>query len=272
MANTVNNTEIRNWVIYKITSPSGGVYIGKTCNPKLRLRQYRNKAVKSQPIIFRSMQKYGYDNHVFEIIDTFTGTCPESNSKEIFWIRTYMANKHKWPLQNGMNVTDGGKSTLGWKPSAETIEKIRIGNRRPKHTEEWKKANGLRAKGHTHNRGKKRTPEHIQKMLDTKRRNNKKINRGPASEATKLKMSLAHIGKKHKSHKSPDRSMYGRNITQYDKLGNVVSKFVSIEKAAESTGISYDTIYYDLRKNGSSEHKTVKIKEYNFKYSTNDRV
>ena len=53
---------------YKITSPSGKIYIGKSINIQKRFKQYKKSLGKGQPLLNRSFLKYGIDNHVFEIV------------------------------------------------------------------------------------------------------------------------------------------------------------------------------------------------------------
>ncbi len=54
--------------IYKITSPSGKVYIGQTWNFNTRLRKYKSLHCSKQPKIYNSLRKYGVFSHTFEII------------------------------------------------------------------------------------------------------------------------------------------------------------------------------------------------------------
>lgn len=55
--------------IYKITSPSGRVYIGQSVNIKKRFQDYKNlHNVKTQIKLFRSFLKYGVDNHSFDVV------------------------------------------------------------------------------------------------------------------------------------------------------------------------------------------------------------
>lgn len=55
--------------IYRITSPSGGVYIGQSINIPKRWREYRTMiTVKGQPSLYRSFLKHGVNNHLFEVI------------------------------------------------------------------------------------------------------------------------------------------------------------------------------------------------------------
>jgi group I intron endonuclease len=55
--------------IYKITSPSGRIYVGSSKNIERRLKRYKYLNCKEQPRIFNSLIKYGVDNHVFEILE-----------------------------------------------------------------------------------------------------------------------------------------------------------------------------------------------------------
>lgn len=54
--------------IYKITNPKGFIYIGSTINLKDRFYRYKRNLVKNQVKIYNSIKKYGWDNHVFEVI------------------------------------------------------------------------------------------------------------------------------------------------------------------------------------------------------------
>lgn len=55
--------------IYKITSPSGKVYIGQSWNIYKRWNSYRKgHNCKNQRLLYHSLLKYGHSSHVFEII------------------------------------------------------------------------------------------------------------------------------------------------------------------------------------------------------------
>lgn len=55
--------------IYKITSPSGKVYIGQSKNIEKRFITYSYLDCKSQPKLYNSFKKYGIKTHQFEIIE-----------------------------------------------------------------------------------------------------------------------------------------------------------------------------------------------------------
>jgi group I intron endonuclease len=116
-------------IIYKITSPSGRIYIGKTVNTNSRITSYRNNNNIGQPLIYQSIKKYGWESHLFEIIHN----APENelNELEINYIQKY--NSFHYDNPNGMNLTRGGEGASGAKLSAETIAKQvakRIGTKR----------------------------------------------------------------------------------------------------------------------------------------------
>lgn len=75
--------------IYKITSPSGKIYIGQSVDIKRRKNQYKNLNgnIKSQTILYRSLLKYGFDAHKFEIIEE----CSEDKllERETHWKNHY---------------------------------------------------------------------------------------------------------------------------------------------------------------------------------------
>jgi len=51
-----------------ITSPSNRLYVGSTINIRKRCISYRNLHCKTQYKLYNSLNKYGFDNHTFEII------------------------------------------------------------------------------------------------------------------------------------------------------------------------------------------------------------
>ena len=55
--------------IYKITSPTGKVYIGEAINIKSRLNRYMSLRCKSQTKLYNSFIKYGIEEHIFEVVE-----------------------------------------------------------------------------------------------------------------------------------------------------------------------------------------------------------
>lgn len=70
--------------VYKITSPSGRVYVGESVNIDKRLKEYlKLRNCESQTILYKSFLKHGVENHIFEIIEE---CCKEDlKCKERYW-------------------------------------------------------------------------------------------------------------------------------------------------------------------------------------------
>lgn len=74
--------------IYKITSPSNKVYIGQSINIKTRKNHYKFDQNKSQPKIYNSLKKYGFESHIFEIIEECF--LEQLNERETYWKIYYL--------------------------------------------------------------------------------------------------------------------------------------------------------------------------------------
>lgn len=108
-------------LIYKITNNiNNKVYIGQTTNSlNERIREYRNECKynpNSRPII-RAMNRYGFNNFNFEIIDK-----TDSKLKLDELERKYIKEYNSLITQNGYNVELGGNGK--GKHSKETRRKI----------------------------------------------------------------------------------------------------------------------------------------------------
>lgn len=117
--------------IYKITSPSGRVYIGQSRNIKGRFCSYKNlhSTTKGQIKLFRSFKKHGVENHTFEIIEECE--FEELNIKERYWQDFYNV------LNGGLNCHLTCTEILPHVMSEETKEKMRLaklGNKASKET------------------------------------------------------------------------------------------------------------------------------------------
>jgi group I intron endonuclease len=126
--------------IYKIVSPSGRIYIGKTCNLKLRLDYYRRLKCKKQPLLYYSLLKYGLSGHSFDVIYEGEHSLKEINELEINFINQY--NSFHGNNEKGMNLTLGGDGGFGVIYSEERKQKIRDANKNRNykpHSEETKK-------------------------------------------------------------------------------------------------------------------------------------
>jgi group I intron endonuclease len=165
--------------IYKITSPSGKVYVGQTIDIKTRKNKYRYLNCKNQTRLYKSLLKYGWENHAFEILETVdVDDLNVLNSLEIEWILKLDCFK------NGLNCTLGGHGNSGREYSEESKLKMRnsqIGKKQSKEQID-KRVKSLV--------GKKRSEEFKKHISNIKK------GRSPTEE-TKQKLSNINKGKKH---------------------------------------------------------------------------
>lgn len=204
--------------VYKITCVvSGKTYVGQTTRSlRRRWTEHVYDATRGVQVHFyNAIRKYGAES--FEV--TQLEECPDRETlddREVFWIR------HLNTLEEGYNCKEGGDSHV-WSAEARKRQSERqIGKPGKKHTEEakrriseahrgernywWgkipsvatneKRSASLRARSH-HMRGKKHTPEMIEKF--------KASHAGRVvSEETKRKVSQTMSGRvlsqEHKDH------------------------------------------------------------------------
>ncbi len=86
--------------IYKITSPTGKIYIGQSTNINRRFYIYRLLHCKPQAKLYGSLKKHGVENHLFEIIH-------ECDRSELNPLEEYYINKFD-TLNCGLNLKPGG--------------------------------------------------------------------------------------------------------------------------------------------------------------------
>lgn len=73
--------------IYKITSPSGKIYIGESVNIEKRIARYKSYNCKQQYHLYNSLKKYGAEEHIFEIIEVCE--IDELKCRERYWQEFY---------------------------------------------------------------------------------------------------------------------------------------------------------------------------------------
>lgn len=126
--------------IYKITSPTGRIYIGQTINFKNRLRRYEILSCVKQRILFSSFKKYGFKNHKIEVIEYCLFDF--LNERERYWqdfynvtgktglnIRLTMSNDKKGSLPQYVKDKISKKNTgvlngMYGKPVTDRMKKI----------------------------------------------------------------------------------------------------------------------------------------------------
>lgn len=88
--------------IYKITSPSGKIYIGQSKDIYSRWKSYRSIICNGQPKLYNSLKKYGWNEHLKEIFQCLES---ELNSHEVYYIDLFQTFNSK----HGMNLRSGGE-------------------------------------------------------------------------------------------------------------------------------------------------------------------
>ena len=234
--------------IYKITSPSGKIYIGQSVNVSKRINGYKSGKIhsfKNQTRLKNSIIKHGIDAHKFEIIT-------ECNESELNNLERYYQDLYDSCGEMGLNCiltkSNGRSGKLSEDMKSKIGKKGELHHMYGKvHTEESKQKISETKKGKPSNRkGAKHTEESIKKMA--KARFGKK-----ASEETKRKMSQSGKGKRTGANHS--RAIKVIRLSD-GKIYETVSEAVIDNKIPSTT----------LRRylNGTRENKT------NFKYLDNN--
>ena len=102
--------------VYKITSPSGQIYIGESSDIKRRWKDYKHSKGKGQPKLKNSFQKYNVNQHIFEIIEECL--FEDLKCRERYWQDFYDV------LNGGLNCSLTECGELKKETSEETLQKL----------------------------------------------------------------------------------------------------------------------------------------------------
>jgi group I intron endonuclease len=161
--------------IYLIFNKENGkIYVGKTNNPKYRLRTHlkiakggREKYPRMFSVIHAAINKYGKENFVFKLIEK-TITESEILIKESQWIKSLKDSGYIL-----YNLTDGGDGVSGWH-----------------HTEKTKRNMSLNKSGANNPMFGTHRPESVKKDISNFRKENfnyySNLNRGSKNPNAKL--------------------------------------------------------------------------------------
>ena len=126
--------------IYKITNPSGKVYIGQSLRIESRLTCYRSANCKNQRHLYSSILKHGWDKHSFEVIHQLPEDITQEilNAYETFYWQQYRDCKVKM-----LNIREPGskgriseETKLKWKGRIPH-NKGKTGELDPKWGKKW---------------------------------------------------------------------------------------------------------------------------------------
>lgn len=120
--------------IYKITSPSGKIYIGQTNNFSVRYSHYKTLHCKGQVHLYNSLVKHGFDSHTFEILHElpFDASQEVVNNYEDFYLKHFKELGFKV-----LNIREAGSNGRLAAVTKDKISKSRV---------EYYKANPDKAK------------------------------------------------------------------------------------------------------------------------------
>lgn len=121
--------------IYKITNPKGLVYIGQSKDIEGRFKDYKSYNCRCQIKIYRSLEKYGVDDHFFEVVEECS--FENLNKRERYWQDYYNVLDRELGLNCQLTNTEENprifseetrerqsQSRLGKKHSKETIKRL----------------------------------------------------------------------------------------------------------------------------------------------------
>lgn len=199
-------------VIYKITSPSGKLYVGKTYDLRKRINSHKcSSKVNKNIILYNSIRKYGWDAHKLEIIEEVDKLL--LNEREVFWIKEL--NSYCYDNANGLNMTKGGEGQSStWM-----------------HKTELRKFFSDKFSGEGNPfYGKKHTKETIQFFSENAKIRNKKEGRVvPKWGAEKGRLKVI------------------KSVISYDSNGNFYKEYESVTNASKDLGLPTSSVSASCR-------------------------
>lgn len=121
--------------IYKITSPSGKIYVGQSQDIERRFKDYfKYSMFKNQTRLYNSIKKHGVSNHIFEVIEECEFN--NLNIRERYWqeffdvigpngLNCQLVNADEKPKVHSQETKDKiRKANTGKSPSIETRAKL----------------------------------------------------------------------------------------------------------------------------------------------------
>jgi group I intron endonuclease len=262
------------YCIYKLTSPSGKISIGKASHFEARMRKHEQNALRGRRSrLYTAIKKYGWNNFTKEIIEI---TDKENlSSREVFWIDFYQSFSDP---SKGYNMTpggDGGDTLIDWTDEekrilwAEQAQK-RVGQHR---SEEWKQNFKEVARKREANKTESQKQAKSKKISETNKRSGHKPPYHPEgtkgfrghkhSASAREKISKARLGKSYEDivgieqaeimKKMRHEAWLGKNNPQYKKVdldilaqAVVINPELTAKQAGEIFQVSSVTIFNKL--------------------------
>ena len=210
--------------VYKFTNPENKIYIGASKGIFKRIYHYKSPTRKLNTLFYDSLRKYGYDNHVFEIIEECA--LENLNERERYWQEFYNV------LEDGLNMV-----------LTKTKDKREV------------RSEEVRRKISTSNKGKVMSPEarmkisiwHTGKIISKESLEKRKLNMVYKKGWNHTQESKDKMSQKTKGILRPKWS--GANNSFAKKIINIQTQeiFGCLKHAAESVGISSPSLINRLK-------------------------
>lgn len=206
--------------IYKITSPSGRIYIGQSVDLKRRIARYKSNlnASKGQTKLNRSFVKYGISNHKFEIIELCL-------SKYLNNMERYYQDKFDC-VNSGLNLRLTKTTDKSGKMSNESVAKMLVYKNNMSEAHRKNLSIAIKKnKNFPTMLGKKHSEETKIKISES--------NKGKVySQETKDKIRNAKIGT---IVSIETRIKKSKPVIQYDMEMNIIAEYYSCREASRVT-------------------------------------
>ena len=144
--------------VYKITSPTGRVYIGSSIDLEYRIKCYEHMWNSSQIRIFNSIKKHGWENHSWEILE-------ETTEESLYSRERYYQEMYDVLSEKGLNCEYVKTDSKPRKRSQESIERTRLKQIGKKQSEATKKKRALSNSKPKTEKGKLNIKEGIRKRF-----------------------------------------------------------------------------------------------------------
>lgn len=113
------------YLIYKITSPTGGIYIGRamerpnmTPTQSMKYRQKNGRGYKDSPALWNAIQKYGWDNMHKEVIQSHMDLNTANELEKILILKN---------STNSYNIAAGGDGGNTYcKMDMDSLAKVKL--------------------------------------------------------------------------------------------------------------------------------------------------
>lgn len=173
--------------IYRITSPSGAIYVGQSWDIHRRWREYRSEKFLQcgkQPKLINSFRKYGVQSHTFQVVITAR---PSDTQEDMNGLERFVLDEYKIEFFRILNIREAGGNG---RPSSDSIAKM-VATRRANGS--YVASPELREKFSRARQGRKGTPhtEETKRLLSEMSRGRK------PSEAAKERNRQSQLGRKH---------------------------------------------------------------------------